>query len=210
MSDEIAPYAFQFEIAGPMAMFTRPDTGSVPVSYPIPTGSALKAMAESLAFVKGAAFRPLDIKVCSPVRYARYATNYGGPGRKSGQRSGNSNYQLFATVLIDVCFRVYGECVRTHEEPKDDSQPCVKLASMLQRRMDEGQSRYPVSLGWKEFGATYFGPFRDGITVCRDVDAVVDGYLLSPWSQEANGRWSPRLRTVQIVEGHCDLREAWQ
>ncbi len=31
------PYEVQFEIEGPAAMFARPDTGSTPISYPVPT-----------------------------------------------------------------------------------------------------------------------------------------------------------------------------
>ena len=37
-------YPVSFEVEGPAAMFTRPDTGSSPVSYPAPTKSALKSM----------------------------------------------------------------------------------------------------------------------------------------------------------------------
>ena len=41
-------YECAFEIAGPTAMFTRPDTGATPVSYPAPTYSAAKAMFEAI------------------------------------------------------------------------------------------------------------------------------------------------------------------
>lgn len=44
-----ASYEVEFEIAGPAAMFARPDTGSTPISYPVPTWSACKAMFESVA-----------------------------------------------------------------------------------------------------------------------------------------------------------------
>ncbi len=33
-------YKVSMEIAGPAAMFTRPDTGGTPTSYPAPTWSA--------------------------------------------------------------------------------------------------------------------------------------------------------------------------
>ena len=42
------PYSIALEIAGPTAMWTRPDTGDAPVSYPAPTFSAAKAVFESL------------------------------------------------------------------------------------------------------------------------------------------------------------------
>jgi CRISPR-associated Cas5-like protein len=42
------PYALQLEISGPTAMWTRPDTGSSPVSYVAPTFSAVKGNFESV------------------------------------------------------------------------------------------------------------------------------------------------------------------
>lgn len=41
-------YTIQMEIAGNTAMWTRPDTGDSPVSYPAPTYSAAKAIMEEL------------------------------------------------------------------------------------------------------------------------------------------------------------------
>src|SRR5438034_9808927 len=102
------PYSVSFEIAGPAAMFARPDTGSTPISYPVPTYSAAKGMFEAVARTRGAYIRPTRAEICSPVRYARYVTNYGGPLRKPDQIAGNNNYQLAATVLVDVCYRIYG------------------------------------------------------------------------------------------------------
>ena len=42
------PYPVQLEISGPTAMWTRPDTGSSPVSYVAPTFSAVKGIFESV------------------------------------------------------------------------------------------------------------------------------------------------------------------
>ena len=41
-------YPVQMEIAGATAMWTRPDTGDSPVSYPAPTYSAVKGLFESI------------------------------------------------------------------------------------------------------------------------------------------------------------------
>ena len=43
-------YPVSFEIAGPAAMFVRPDTGGTPTSYPVPTWSSAKGLFESIAF----------------------------------------------------------------------------------------------------------------------------------------------------------------
>ena len=59
-------YTVSFEIAGPMAMFTRPDSGSTPVSYP-PTWSA---MSECSRLWRGwNTYRPTHVEICRPVRF---------------------------------------------------------------------------------------------------------------------------------------------
>src|SRR4051794_26204064 len=100
-------YTVQFEVAGPFAMFTRFDSG-IPISYPVPTFSAVKGMFEAVARKQGAYFRPTHIEICKPGRYERYVTNYGGPLRSDKQYKDNNNAQIFATVLSDVSYRVHG------------------------------------------------------------------------------------------------------
>src|SRR5580693_1904841 len=93
-------YDVHLEVAGPLAIFARPDTGGTPTSYPVPTWSAAKGMFESIAFfADGAAWIcPTKVEVCRKkrddsdvratvprgggVRFQRYTTNYGGPLRK--------------------------------------------------------------------------------------------------------------------------------
>ena len=41
-------YPIKMEIAGPTAMWTRPDTGDCPVSYPAPTFSAVRNIFQSI------------------------------------------------------------------------------------------------------------------------------------------------------------------
>ena len=47
-------YPIALEISGPTAMWTRPDTGDAPVSYPAPTFSATKVIFESIVWLKNA------------------------------------------------------------------------------------------------------------------------------------------------------------
>ncbi len=188
-----------------MAMFMRPDSGSTPVSYPLPTGSAIKAMAESIAFVKGAAFRPIRIEVCSPIRYASYACNYGGPLRKPDQIKNHANFQHYARVLVNPCYKVYGECFGTDETVGGN--PCHQLQDMLGRRLDGGQSRFPACLGWKEFAPTYFGKLRPETKRDESVRDTVEGFLIEVW--RGRGEWAPRFSTVHIVDGCCDLAEVY-
>jgi len=102
-------YIVSFEIAGPAAMFTRPDTGSTPVSYPVPTRSAAIGMFDAVLRRPHMYVQPTLVEICKPVRFERFITNYGGPLRKPAQITGNNNFQLIATILVDVCYRIYGE-----------------------------------------------------------------------------------------------------
>ena len=64
-----AKYAVGMEIAGPAAMFTRPDTGGSFVSYPAPTYSAAKGIFESIARLRSAFIRPVRVEICRPIQY---------------------------------------------------------------------------------------------------------------------------------------------
>ncbi|MCW5941066.1 MAG: hypothetical protein KIS66_02470 [Fimbriimonadaceae bacterium] len=194
---------FGFEIAGPMAMFMRPDTGSCPVSYPLPTGSAIKALVESVARVEGAVFVPRLVHVCRPIRYVPYVCNYGGPLRKTDQMKQGSNLQHVARVLADVCYQILGECVPYGR--CDVPNPHVKLTSMLERRLGLGQSRYPPCLGWKEFAPSYFGFLRPETKPSEAASESVPGYLVSPWDLPVGGAWGPRYGHVEVIAGICDL-----
>lgn len=101
------PYTIHLEISGPSAMWTRPDTGDAPVSYPAPTYSAVKGIFESILWIQSIDVVPTKVEICSPVTYHTYTTNYGGPLRKSKLMNNGSSFQLLATVLINVCYRLY-------------------------------------------------------------------------------------------------------
>ena len=108
----MADYPICLEVSGPLAMFARPDTGAAPTSYPLPTWSAAKGILESIAFLgRGEAWlHPIRIEVCrrkgasgGAIRYQRYATNYGGPLRKTLNVNSGTGMQVFATVLARAC-----------------------------------------------------------------------------------------------------------
>lgn len=70
-------YPIHLEIFGPTAMWTRPDTGDAPVSYPAPTFAAAKGIFESIVWLKSAEVIPTRVEICAPLVY-HYTTNYGG------------------------------------------------------------------------------------------------------------------------------------
>jgi CRISPR-associated protein Cas5d len=86
----MSDYTVSLEISGAKAMWTRPDTGDAPVSYPAPTYSAVKGIFESVVWLKSAEVVPTRVEICTPLIFHTYSTNYGGPLRKSIDRNWNS------------------------------------------------------------------------------------------------------------------------
>jgi CRISPR-associated protein Cas5d len=190
-------YDVSFEIAGPAAIFSRPDTGSSPISYPAPTHSALKSMVEVLAYSTEAYFAPLMVEICSPIVYHNYTTNYGGPLKKSG----TPNFQLHATVLENVCYKIYGY-IGSYNPPTHRSNPQHKLQEVFMRRLQAGQFHSTPFLGWKEFTPSYFGPLRDSTSVETSINLTIPSMLFSMYDRPTNGRILPLFRQeVKIIQG---------
>ncbi|MDD3586819.1 MAG: CRISPR-associated protein Cas5 [Thermoguttaceae bacterium] len=176
-------YPIEMEIAGNTAMWTRPDTGDCPVSYPVPTYSAVKAIFKSILWGPDIEIIPSRVALCSPIQYHSYCTNYGGPLRSNvAQKQGNS-YQLYATVLIDVCYKLYAEVVPNHDKgnlpqkAKDwdnrTTSPGHAYQCIFKRRLKRGQAFSIPALGWREFTPSYFGELRETTSVLSDLPQVV-------------------------------------
>jgi CRISPR-associated protein Cas5d len=182
-------YKIQMEIAGPTAMWTRPDTGDCPVSYPAPTYSAIKGIFESILWGPAIQVIPTRVEICAPVQYHNYQTNYGGPLRKSNVVASGGGFQLLATVLIDVCYRLYAEVIpakktRKYIMPgsailwdKRTTSPGHAYLDIFNRRLKKGQCFTLPCLGWKEFGVSYFGPFRKESVIQSDYSISIPSML---------------------------------
>lgn len=201
-------YEVYFEIAGNTAMFTRPDSGAAQVSYPVPTFSAAKGMFDSVACflgdkVKGnkgkASIRPIKVEICAPIKYHKYTTNYGGPLRKSNQVSKGASYQIPATVLIDVCYRIYGVVEEVNESSKGNNH-CHALQEIFRRRLKQGKFYYTPCLGWKEFVPSYIGPFREGTKVEKDINMTIPSMLYQVFDKLSNGKVLPEYKNNVLIE----------
>jgi CRISPR-associated protein Cas5d len=193
-------YDVQLEIAGPAAMFTRPDTGATPVSYPAPTYSAAKGIFECVARLKSAFIMPTKVEICAPLRFQRYTTNYGGPLRKSNQLSGGSPYQLLATVLIDVCYRIHGTVKERYVPDGVKTNHLHHLQRMFEWRLSRGKCFQVPCLGWREFTPSYFGPFRRETRVDESISIAIPSMLFSVF--EHDSRYNPVFKqNVEIVKG---------
>ena len=203
----MAKYEVCLEISGPTAMWTRPDSGDARMSYPVPTRCAVKGIFESVVLLKSAQVIPLRVEICSPLQFHTYTTNYGGPLRKSG----TANYQLIATVLINVCYRLYAD-IGTYKNP---AVPVTEGArrwahtngahayqAMLERRLARGQFFRTPCLGWQEFIPDYLGPFRSTTFVQKDLTFVIPSLLESVFPQQGVPKRNPQfVQNVQIEKG---------
>jgi CRISPR-associated protein Cas5d len=180
---ETLSYSIQMEIAGNTAMWTRPDTGDCPVTYPAPTDSAVPARFVSVLWGPAVEIVPLKAEVCAPIQYHSYCTNYGGPLRSDTAIKKGNNYQLFATVLIDVCYKLYAEVRPNYQKnglpekakawDSNTTSPGHAYQSIFQRRLKRGQSYATLSLGWSEFTPSYVGELRGTTKVLSDLPAIV-------------------------------------
>jgi len=187
-------YPVQLEIAGATAMWTRPDTGDCPVSYPAPTYSAVKGIFESILWGPAVQVIPTKLEICAPIQYHNYQTNYGGPLRKSSIMATGGGFQLLATVLIDVSYRLYAEVIPVTPETKNrinekavswdknTTSPGHAYQSIFNRRVSRGQCFCIPFLGWKEFGPSYFGPFRSGTNVENAINMTIPSMLREVFS----------------------------
>ena len=204
-------------------MFARPDTGATPTSYPMPTFSACKAMLESVALLSdGAAwFRPTAVSVCyrldrpsqPSLRWLGYTTNYGGPLRKSNQVGGGNNLQLIATALAEPCFRITASIDGI--QPRRGRNPRHHLQDLFDRRLRQGRVFRTPCLGWSEFTADYWGPFRDGESgqphlteVDTSINMTIPSMLFSVWDRAVGGRVRDTfLQDVRIENGTLTFPE---
>jgi CRISPR-associated protein Cas5d len=200
------------EVSGPTAMWTRPDTGDVPVSYPAPTFSAAKGIFESVLWLQSTEIKPTRVEICAPLVYHPYTTQYGGPLRKSSQIRRGHRYQLIATVLTDVCYRLYA-AVGPVADPGPGLSPAARrwagrvsgaraYQEMFRRRLDRGQFHRAPSLGWQEFLPDYLGPFRAGTRVERALTLVLPCMLHAVFPHGRRSARAPCFRqNVRIEKG---------
>lgn len=208
------PYLIQLEISGPIALWARPDTMPNPVSYVAPTFSAVKGIFEAILRWKSVNVCPTRCEICAPVQFHRYAFNYGGPLRKSGQVKDGTSLQIFAQALINVCYRLHAKVEWNRgpngEPAKSPDGQCAPHAYMdaFQRRLERGRWFYTPCLGWKEFVPDYVGPFRDGTATCATENHVIPAFLEMVFDQKQNGKRGNEtyLRGVRVNNGVLEYK----
>jgi len=194
-------YPVQLEISGPTAMWTRPDTGSSPVSYVTPTFSAVKGIFEAILRWKSVNVRPVKAEICQPVQFHRYTTNYGGPLRATDAMSKGASFQFYAVVLVNVCYRLYAEVEEVSRGPDGTFAPHA-FQDAFNRRLENGQWFYTPCLGWKEFAPDYAGQFRPETSVCESENHELPTMLRMVFNQPQAGLVKPTFsRKLRVEKG---------
>lgn len=210
----MSKYDISMEIAGPFAMWSRPDTGATPTSYPVPTWSAVKGIFESIAFFRDgkAWIRPTKVEICKPkgkvcgeISFQRYTNNYRGPLRVSKNIKEGNAFQLNSLILSDVCYRLYGVIENgSGKHLKYGDNPSHTLQAIFQRRLKMGQCYKTPSLGWNEFVPSYWGEFRDTTEVNTDITINMVSVLRQTFDKAVGGGYKPMFsqkKNAVIIEG---------
>ncbi|GBE08386.1 CRISPR-associated protein Cas5 [bacterium BMS3Bbin11] len=207
----MSKYEIAMEISGPFAMWSRPDTGATPTSYPVPTWSAVKGIFESVAFFNDgkAWIRPTKVEICKRkdssggvMNFQCYTNNYRGPLKDKKK----VNFQFSSLILTDVCYRIYGVVENgSGQHLKNGNNPCHALEAIFKRRLKKGQCHKTPALGWNEFVPSYWGPLRDDESLpdATEVDTEINLDLVSVLNQvfdkAVNGRYKPRFQQGEEV-----------
>jgi CRISPR-associated protein Cas5d len=207
-------YPVQLEISGPTAMWTRPDTGDAPVSYPAPTFQAAKQIFESILWLRSAEVIPTKVEICRPLLFHRYFTNYGGPLREGGGK-GDDSHQLIATVLINVHYRLFAKVVPHDPRPETLSSKARfwkeagmngahAYKEMFELRLRRGQLYHIPFLGWKEFTPTFVKPVAEESEPTPRPEESVDGIsipsmLFRTFERGQFTRYNPEFKTKDVI-----------
>lgn len=190
-------YTISLEVAGPVALWTRPDSGAAFVSYPAPSYSAVRGLLDCVARWKSAYLRPTKVAICRPIQTMRWVTNYSGPLKKNG----TANYQLFATVLVDVCYKIHA-VARESARSTDGTNHLHALQELFFRRLEQGKLYRTPCLGWSEMTPSYFGVLREDTKACEDIDLTMPSMLHSVFDAPSGGKYAPRFQQdVRIDKG---------
>jgi CRISPR-associated protein Cas5d len=117
-----------------------------------------------------------------------------------------------ATVLINVCYKIYAEVASVdHERGQSDRSRQFRdnringahaYQEMFMRRLRRGQWYSMPSLGWREFVPDYVGPLREMSRPCVDVNAKLPSMLRTVFSEPSHGTYDPSfVQDVEIREG---------
>ena len=114
--------------------------------------------------------------------------------------------------MINVSYRFYAEVVpnkqkidfseKSQQWDKRTTSPAHAYVDIFNRRLKRGQSYSIPFLGWKEFTASYFGPFRENTKVCSSISTTIPAVLRQVFSEGYNSPVSVTYdQNINVING---------
>jgi len=141
------PTSISLRVWGPGAMFTQPHFRADPMTYPVPTPSALKGLLKQIHGKKEFDWEIETIEVCKPIRYFTQK-NKGvrdERDRVGGERMGSKHTSL--RCFTSLCDVEYVFTARLVVNPLRTTESSAGYIQRALRRMRKGQ----------EWGSPHFG-----------------------------------------------------
>jgi len=199
-------YNVEMEVAGEFGLFARPDTGSNPSSFPIPTISAAKGMFESVFFMKTAVVIPISCKICSPIRECDMPYNSRSHLSKPDLIKKGLATRINETNLFQPIFQLTATVLPSGLRPINPASYSSNYAHAYQeqfnRHLKKGTFRNSVHLGHRHMTASYCGPFRAETKVQTNINMVVRDVIVTMFERLVDGvEVDPCFKNVQVVNG---------
>lgn len=132
---------------GPRGLFTVPHLRADPFSYPVMTPSAAKGILRAIYWKPEWEWEVDEIRVCRPIQYASYTTQYVVDSFASHPRSLTS-----VTLLLDL---EYVLVAHVAHNPYRTGRPAYDVRQMLLEKMGRGEYKQQPSFGKREHWAFY-------------------------------------------------------
>lgn len=203
---------FHIRVAGPLALFTRPEMKVERVSYDVMTPSAARGVLEAVLWKPGMRWVIERITVLNPIRYVAIKRNEVASKVPSDVIqwarlnrvdryffADDDRQQRNALLLRDVDYVVDAVIELTDRKGSDDSIP--KFVEMFRRRAEKGQHFHQPYLGCREFAATVSlatGAERPHEDLLGESDL---GWMLHDIEYENGRPKQPRFFQARIHDG---------
>lgn len=128
--------------SGPTALFANPHFRADPLSYPVPTPSALKGLVKSIYWKPEFEWEIRRFVVLNPIQFdTSVSTSIKMPGK-------DGRTQTTCTVLVDVAYMVSAEAVVNPLRSRDTAD---RYEHEFVRRLNAGQNFHTPTFGRKEY-----------------------------------------------------------
>lgn len=207
--DRRKKYFISCEVDGEFAMYVREDSGSDITTFPYPPRSVSKGIIESILYMPSASVVPYKIEICKPIKYQPWAFNYRGPLQKQHIVRDGGTSQIKATILRDVCYKIYAYVVQSDNPKISESAKRYKNVNhphayqeIFNRRLRKNQNDKTPCLGWSEFLVDYIGVLRESTHPDPNINMVIPYITDFCFDKLNNGNFKPSFsQNVKIEKG---------